>query len=155
MRVEWLVPCRYAELSSDGTLAIVGAGQDIYFVPDEALPATLGTFLAVRIVGTESEWIDGQEHLFALKVIHPSDLEEEELLEISLSADEFSPLKLPGYEVPMLIPVIVQFEARTHGDHSLHAFVDGDRLGHVVNISIRPPLETSADDDASGSDADA
>jgi hypothetical protein len=76
------------------------------------------------------------------------------LLEVPLKAEEFSPLKLPGYEVPFLIPTIVQFEARAHGDHAIQALVDGQRLGHVVNMSIRPPLDGNGegDDDAAAAD---
>jgi hypothetical protein len=136
---------RYAEMAGDGTLSMLGVGQDIYFVPDEALPATMGTFLAVRIAGGEDEWIGAQEHRFALKVIHPEDLSEEDLLEIPLKVDEFSPLKLPGHEVVMTIPVIVQFEARGYGEHSIQAFIDDVRSDAVVNISIRqPPSRTSS-----------
>ena len=141
VRVEWLLACGYAEMAGDGTLSILGAGQDIYFVPDEALPATPGTFLAVRIAGGEDEWIGGQEHRFALKVVHPDDLSEEDLLEVPLQVDEFPPLKLPGDEVVMTIPVVVQFEARSHGEHGIQAFIDDVRSDAVVNISIRQPAE--------------
>lgn len=145
MRVDWLVPCRYAEQAGDGTLAMVGAGMDIFFVPEENLPATLSLFLGTRLCGTEDELADEQRHTFAFKLLRPADIEEEDLLSIEFGLGELPALRLPGHEVGIVLPIIVQWEAQSYGEHGFQVFLDGERERNPVNISVRIPAEPGED----------
>jgi hypothetical protein len=56
MRIDWLVPARYAELSEAGTMNILGGGIDTLVVPQTPVASRLEVFIAMRIAGLAQEW---------------------------------------------------------------------------------------------------
>ena len=75
MEVAWVLPCRFAEATPDGTATIVGAGLDSMWVPE--VPADVGVFLMMRIAGPQYEFQD--QHTVAVKLIDP-EREEQDVL---------------------------------------------------------------------------
>jgi hypothetical protein len=132
VRVDWVVPCRYAETPGDGTATILGGGTDTFWVAE--LPAEIAIFLAMRVAGTEDEWRD-ETHSLSIKLVRP-DLAEEVTLSGDLRIEQFSPLKQPGWEAGMLIPALQRWIAREYGLYTLEVFID-DRRQKSVPISIR------------------
>lgn len=137
LRLDWVVPCRYAEVGGDGTMSILGAGLDTFWVEEEQLPAPLGVFLATRVAGSEDEW--STPHPLSMRLLRP-DLEEEVLLEIPLQMDELPPLKQPGHEAGVVLPLLMQWTAHSHGLYSFELLLDAVRAKSVP-INVRPPSE--------------
>lgn len=133
MRVDWVVPCRYCEIAGDGTMSVLGAGLDSYWLPDEQLPTAMGVFLATRVAGPEEEW--ATPTAFAVRLVRP-DLEQEDMLEIPLQMPAMPPLKQPGHEAGMLLPLLMQWEAQEHGLYSFDLLLNGVRE-RSVPINIR------------------
>jgi Family of unknown function (DUF6941) len=139
VRLDWVIPCRYAELAGDGTMSVLGAGLDTFWVPEEQLPAPLGIFIATRVAGGEDEWLT--PHAFAVRLVSP-DLAQEDLLEIELGMDEMPPLKQPGHEAGTLLPLLMQWEANDFGLYSFDLLLDGNREKSVpVNVRRQSELE--------------
>jgi hypothetical protein len=108
-RVDWAIPCRYAE-ENGGLATIVGAGIDRLYVSE--LPGEVGVLIALRIVLREDEL--GHEHEIAFTLYDPT-MAVVAHLEGHFSA-EAHPAKEPGWETGMIAPT---------------AQLRSDRLRHV------------------------
>jgi hypothetical protein len=64
MRVDWAIPCRYAEVD-DGLATIVGAQVDAVRVAD--FPARVGTWLALRLVFGDDEAASAHDVTFSVR----------------------------------------------------------------------------------------
>lgn len=120
MRVDWLIPCRYAEPQGDGTMSIIGAGVDQFWLDETKLPAQIGLFLALRIVGTEEDV--GVPHVLTIGLRRPSG-EREGLVQadFQLEGDRVA----PGTAVGILVRIVVGLSISEFGLHELEVAIDG------------------------------
>lgn len=135
MKVDWAVPCRYAETPGDGTATMLGAGIDSMWLDE--IPAEVGFFLMLRITGADYEF--ESEIKLEVRLVAP-DQDESTILKMGLSMSEMPPLKLPGMDPAMLLPTVMAWEATDYGLHTLDVFIDEHRQ-RTVAIYIRPASE--------------
>jgi hypothetical protein len=147
LRLDWVVPCRYAESPGDGTLTILGGGTDTFWIEDEALPLPFAVFLAMRVVGPEDEWTGDEEYTLSVRLVRP-DVEEESLIgPFPLRMEQIPPLKEPGAEAGMVIPAAMTWEAREFGLYTLEVYI-GERRQKSVAISVRRSSELTQSDES-------
>ena len=132
MRVDWAIPCRYAEING-GLATIVGAQVDAVRVSE--FPARVGTWLAMRLVFGDEETSAGHE--VRLKILDPQ-LGESGETQTSLTLGPPNPQKAPGWEGSHLMATFVQFDAESDGTHTFEVYVDG-RHQATLPFSIRGP----------------
>jgi hypothetical protein len=136
LRLDWVVPCRYAEAPGDGTATILGGGTDTFWVVE--LPVDIVLFLAIRVVDPEDEWRD-EQHTFSIKLVRP-DRAEEVMLSGPLHTEELPALRQPGWETGMLIPALQRWHAEEFGLYTLELYID-DRRHKSVAIRVRHASE--------------
>jgi len=137
MRVDWAIPCKYAEVN--GTLAtIVGAQVDSVRVAE--FPVRLSTFVALRLVFDDSEAADQHEVLF--KMLDPL-LEQigERRTTVVLGAP--NPEKQPGWEAHHMMAFNLQFEATQPGTHTFEVYVN-ERHQRTLPFSVRAVVDQLA-----------
>ena len=132
MRVDWAIPCRYAEVNG-GLATVVGAQVDAVRVAE--FPARVGTWLAVRLVFGDDE--AGAAHDVTMKILDPQ-LGEIAETHTNLTLGPPNPEKAPGWEGSHLMATFVQFDAESDGTHTFELYVDG-RHQQTLPFSIRGP----------------
>lgn len=115
-------------------MTIVGGGINTFWVSEEDMPAQIAFFVGLRIVGGEDEWKDAHE--FGINLLRP-DLEEEEMLSVSLEMPELPPLKQPGREAGIMLNPVVQWIAHDYGLFSLQLLLDRHRE-QAIPVDVRP-----------------
>jgi hypothetical protein len=130
MRVDWAIPCRYAEVNG-GLATVVGAQVDAVRVAQ--FPARVGTWLALRLVFGDEE--ASSEHDVTLKILDPQ-LGEIGETHTNLTLGPPNPEKAPGWEGSHLMATFVQFDAGSEGTHTFELYVDG-RHQQTLPFSIR------------------
>jgi hypothetical protein len=120
VRIDWAVACRYVEVSG-GTATIVGAGIDTYTL--QSFPADLQVNMAVRIAAQDDELGSEHQHAFGVKVLDPA---MEPISELRTPfTSEANPLKRPGWEGGMILPVVQVFRPEAPGVYTIELSVDG------------------------------
>jgi hypothetical protein len=137
MRIDWLIPARYAELSGDGTMSILGGGVDTLLVPASALPGRLGIFLAMRVVGPAFEWRD-TDHSHSV-VVTDADGGEQLLFEDQLAIAEAAAVADPSREIGMLLPSPCRWRASAPGRYTFTVFVHREVDRSVVITVVTSP----------------
>jgi hypothetical protein len=132
VRVDWAIPCRYAEVNG-GLATIVGAQVDAARVGQ--FPARVGTWLACRFVFSDDEL--GSPHEIVLRILD-ADLTEIDENRTELTLGPPNPQKAPGWEGSHLMATFVQFDARSGGTHTFEVYVDGKHQ-QTLPFSIRGP----------------
>lgn len=127
MKIAWLVPCRYAEPHSDGTMSIVGAGIDTFWLPEANLPAQVGFMLAVRVVGTDDEGLL-DPHTLTIGLRRPTG-EREEIVRADFQLD--SDRTIEGTPPGILVRIVVAISISEFGLHQLEVAVDGRDAQHI------------------------
>ncbi len=122
-------------------MSILGAGLDTFWVTEDQMPSDMAVFLATRVAGGEDEW--SSPHTFAVRLVRP-DLEEEAVLQATLEMPNLPPLKQPGHEAGMLLPLVMQWRAQDYGLHSFDLFLDGTRE-RSAPINVRPQTDLAGD----------
>ena len=118
MRIDWLIPCRYAELA-DGLATIVGAGADVVHV--SGLPAQAGVSAVVRIAGVaEPE----TEYQLTAQVLGPDFEPAGDALHLALRLGDRSPYNPDGWEDHVMLPLAVPFTAEEAGAHTLEVRIE-------------------------------
>lgn len=137
LRLDWAVPCRYAEASVDGSATIIGGGIDSFWPPE--VPIDIGLFLMLRIAGPPDEF--EEEHQLEIRLVTP-ERDEQQILQAGFQAPSGvrNPLAVPGMEGGTLVPAGVAFRAEQYGFHTLEVYLDGQRL-RSIPITIRPQTE--------------
>lgn len=136
LRLDWAVPCRYAEAASDATATIIGGGIDSFWTE---VPGDIAVFLMLRVVGPPDEFED--QHELEIRLVTPR-RDEHQVLAGNFVAEPGSrnPLAVPGMEGGSLIPVGVAFTAEEHGLYTLEIYLDTQRL-RSIPIAVRSPEE--------------
>lgn len=135
MRVDWALPCRYAEATADGTATIVGAGLDSLRLIE--VPADVGTFLMLRLAAPPDEFDD--EHQLAVRLIDP-ERDERDVLTVGFGPVPRPPLLHRGLEAGLLIPAAVGWQAGHFGLYTFEVYVDNRRQRSVA-ILVRDTRE--------------
>jgi hypothetical protein len=134
MRVAWAIPCRYVEVQPQGGATLVGAGADVYWVPE--IPAPVQMLFAVRFVGDPSELDGTAEHRIACRLFDPDGKA------LGEQGGQFTgdvTMAVPGYLAELTIPMAVVIDARQFGTHHVEFEIDGDSLRVPVHIVQGPP----------------
>ena len=121
MRVQWAVLARFAEVQN-GSLNVMGAGVDTFFVPD--VPATIQAFVAVQFRLLEPELDDPPAAHFIVKDGRLDQVGEAITFQppSGLSPSEHHP---PGWEVGIPIAGPFQGEVDDEGTYSLDIEIGG------------------------------
>jgi hypothetical protein len=134
LRIEYAIPCRYAEAAGNlGT--IVGAGIDTWHVAE--LPARVGLMVAVRAVGPPNE-VAAETHSLHCHIEAPdgSRVGDELDSEIQVEAPNVNQDWLLG----AFIPVGAQWEAEVEGTYTIHVAVDGSDFPLPMHV-VQAPSE--------------
>jgi hypothetical protein len=135
VRVDWAIPCRYAEVQQGAGATIVGAGADVAIVPDP--PAVVQLLFAVRYVGPPDE-LDGEtEHPVACRIFNPKGDRIGEQRG-GLRA-EGTPL-VAGYATELIVPTTIVLEAQEHGTYAFEFSIDDHEIQVPIHI-IEPPQQ--------------
>jgi hypothetical protein len=137
MRVDWAIPCKYAEVN--GTLAtIVGAQVDSVRVAE--FPVTLSTWVALRLVFDDHEAADSHEVMF--RMLDPL-LEQigERRATVNLGAP--NPEKQPGWEAHHLTAFNLHFQATQPGTHTFEVYLN-ERHQRTLPFSVRAVVDQLA-----------
>ena len=117
MRIDWVIPCRYAEAGPNGA-TIVGGGIDLLQVPQ--FPTTISLMIAARFVGAESEMT--HEHVLSM-TLRDDQLGEMGTGEVSFTPG-LNPLRAEGWEQGHFIAGIHQFTVERPGAYTLDMRLD-------------------------------
>lgn len=134
MRVDWIVPARYAEIASDGTMSILGAGIDTLFIAAGDLPARCEMFLALRVAAADDEW-GAEDHVLVTTLVDPSGTRQADKPH-RLSATSELPHRQRGMEVGFLLASAQNWVAVEHGLYTFEVSIDG-RPQRSIPIAVR------------------
>lgn len=118
MHIDWVIPCRYAEVH-DNLGTIVGAGIDRYWWPE--LPAQMQVVLALRFSGLPEE-IPGEHDL--VNIVRGPGGEEIARAEGRLAFGELQGDARPDYLQGIQLQSVVIFEATEEGTYSVEFELD-------------------------------
>ena len=125
MRVDWLIPAEYVSMSN-GAATIVGGGFDTVVIDNFPGPVVIN--LAFRASGLP----DTGNHELKVQVHNPSMEDALEPLTFPFQL-QAPPGARPGWEVNVMAPLQVIFEATVEGPSTIPATVDG---GNSTSISL-------------------
>jgi hypothetical protein len=141
VRVDWAIPCRYAEVQPGRGATIIGAGTDVVIAPH--IPAPMQVLFAVRFVGEANE-LDGEmSHPVVCRIFAPSgDPIGEQTAGLTVDAQQI----VPGYLADVTIPMGIVIETQTYGTYHVEFEIDGHSQRvpiHVINPADRAGLGPS------------
>lgn len=128
MRIEWVIPCRYAEIN-DGLATIVGAGADVVHVAE--LPTPAGVNAVARIAGVAEPEV---EYSVSAQVLGPDFEPAGEAIQIVMKMGERSPFNPDGWEDHVILPLSVPFVAETEGPYTFEVRID--ERSHAVPLHV-------------------
>lgn len=136
MRVDWAIPCRYAEVH-DNLFTIIGGGIDHMWVL--ALPSPITVVLAARLIFLPDEATTEQAHKFRVAALAPGgntlNAVEGELNIGSPTGAQPDENEFQGAHVP----IAIQFPAEIEGRYQLEVTVDGASTVSVPLHIVRAP----------------
>ena len=133
MNIDWVIPCRYAEVH-DNLATIVGGGVDTYWQPE--LPARIQVFLAIRLLATPEELAAAEPHTAVNRIRNPEgDVLEEVRGEIVMSGTAARPDWLVG----KTIPALAVFEADDEGTYTIEIEVDDASSSLPIHVVLGTP----------------
>lgn len=131
MRIAWLVPARYAEVSGDGTMSILGGGVDTLVLTAPVDPPILTVTLALRVVGSAREWL--AEHDLSVTVRDEAGTTRS-VYKQRLRIVEAPDIE-PGREIGMLVPATCRWRPGDRYQFTFTVSIDGDEHA-VADIAI-------------------
>jgi hypothetical protein len=134
VRLDWAIPCRYAEATWEGTATLVGAGVDSIWT--SSLPWRAMLFLVLRFAGAEDEL--EEETSFEVRVVDPA--AREQLAATAFLPRASLPLRLPGSEIGILVAREIGWDATEYGLYTLEVYLSGRRR-RSVGLAVRPASE--------------
>lgn len=136
MRIDWAIPCRYAEVN--GNLAtIVGAGIDHTYAP--TFPAPVRVVMAVRIVALPDEF--GGDPPPTLRCV-ARDEEGTELANVggALTVERPEGVR-PDWLVGLHVPLLVQFLAPAEGTYTIEVSIAASTYPVPMHVVSTPPQQ--------------
>jgi len=139
VRVDWAIPCRYAEIQPGGA-TIVGAGADVVVVP--AVPAPVQILFTVRFIGAPEE-LDGETpHPTAVRLFDPDgEALGEQVGQIVSDVKQL----VPGYVADVTIPMGVVIDAQRVGTYAVEFEIDGDSKRVPVHVMEAAEAQAQGD----------
>jgi hypothetical protein len=133
MQIDWLIPSRYAEVSGDGTVSVLGGGVDTLLVSPLKLPTQLGIFLAMRVAAPAYEWCE-EGHVLSISITDPGN---EELIEVEvpLAIPEAAAVTDSSRELGMLLPSPCRFQATGFGRYAFTVCLNGG-IQRIVYLQV-------------------
>jgi hypothetical protein len=125
VRVDWLIPAEFVSITN-GAVTIVGGGFDTMFLQE--FPGSVAINLACRASGLP----DSGTHDLQVQIHNPDMEDALEPLAIPFQLVA-PPGARPGWDVTVMAPLQVIFEATVEGPYTITATVDG---GNSTSISI-------------------
>ncbi|MCU1676635.1 MAG: hypothetical protein JWM93_1393 [Frankiales bacterium] len=119
MRITWAIPCKFAEVVN-GQATIVGAGANLFVVPQAAFPIGMGVTVVLSIAAGDGE-IEG--HLRG-QILGPDMAPIGDALDVPGFGFPPGPNKPDGWENTVMIPIIMQWEAAEFGTYTLTFSID-------------------------------
>jgi hypothetical protein len=135
MRIDWALPCRYAETREDGTATLVGATLDSIWLPD--LPGEVDVHLVVRVAAPPDEF--EEPHRLEVRVVTP-DRSEQQGLQVEFGPLDRPALLHPGMEGGLTVVTQLGWQAEEYGLSTLELYLDGQRQ-RSIPILVRDPAE--------------
>jgi hypothetical protein len=134
MKIDWVVPCRFAEAHADGTMTITGAGIDSFWLPEDALRSDIGLFLAMRLVGEPSEFVH-KEHRLSIRLAREGAEEQHEVAGARFRVTE-PPAGGDDVEIGLLAPIFVGWRPAAFATYILEILLD-DVLQKQTRLHVR------------------
>ncbi|MGN6371525.1 MAG: hypothetical protein ACTHM1_00820 [Solirubrobacteraceae bacterium] len=132
MKVDWAIPCRFAEVHQGGA-TIVGAGCDV--VPVQGTPTPIQVLFAVRYVGAPDELDGATEHAIGCRIFNPAgEKVGEQAGEIKAKVDQL----VPGYVADVTIPTGLVIEAQEFGTYGIEFWIDDHSLRVPIHVIQTP-----------------
>jgi hypothetical protein len=135
MRIDWALPCRYAEASEDGTATLVGAALDSIWLPE--LPGEVDLYLMLRVAAPPDEF--DEPHTLEVRVVMP-DRSEQQAIQVEFGPLERPALLHPGMEGGLSVPAALGWQAEAYGLYTLELYLDEQRQRSIA-ILVRDPAE--------------
>jgi hypothetical protein len=135
MRIDWALPCRYAETLEDGTATLIGATLDSIWLPE--LPGDVDVYLVVRVAAPPDEF--EEQHRLEVRVVAP-DRSEQQAMQIEFGPLERPALLHPGMEGGLSVVAQLGWPAEEYGLWTLELYLDGQRQ-RSIPILARDPAE--------------
>ena len=129
MRVQWATLARYAEAEESGLMTIVGAGTELFGLPN--LPSRLTTCLALQLRFPEAE--ADHEHRVTFTVRDPNLQPVGRPVEIPF-APALNPMHTAGWEALFSIGGAISFTVDVAGTYSIGVDLTG---AHAAEIPFR------------------
>jgi hypothetical protein len=133
LRVDWAIPCRYAEVH-DNLATIVGGGIDHLWLP--ALPSPVQVILAIRLVFLPDELDSDDPHRLRVSALDPQG---QKLSEVEGDLNVAGPVASGEWLQGLHIPMAIQFMAEEPGTHQLEITVDGQTVAVPINVALGLP----------------
>jgi hypothetical protein len=135
MRIDWALPCRYAEASEDGTATLVGAALDSIWLSE--LPGDVDLYLMLRVAAPPDEF--DEPHTLEVRVVMP-DRSEQQAIQVEFGPLERPALLHPGMEGGLSVPAGLGWQADAYGLYTLELYLDEQRQ-RSIPILVRDPAE--------------
>lgn len=137
MNIDWVIPCRYAEVH-DNLGTIVGAGIDTWWVPQ--LPAVIQVAVAVRLLAMADELGEDHEHTVRNIISGPSG---QVLSDLGSSFAAAGPEVRTEWLNGLMLMTMIQFEAAEEGTYTFEHVVDESSKSIPLHIALGPPPGTA------------
>ena len=139
IRIEWAIPCRYAEKGERGA-TIVGAGSSVAHVP--AFPAALAVQVYAMLVASDA---DAEDPIRMAATMHGPDMEPVgESIEVVLTMGERNPMLPEGWEQRADVIFQVAHAAPATGVYTLVLAMDGaENRGASVPLLVLDAGDTA------------
>ena len=134
MNIDWIIPCRFAEVH-DNLATIVGAGIDTFWLP--SLPAPVQVGVAVRLLATADELGPDHHHTVRNIVRGPDGSPLSDLIETfkAGSLEEIANAR-PEWLNGIALVLMIMFDAAEAGTYTFEHIVDDSSKSiplHVVH----------------------
>ena len=136
MNVDWLMACRFAEATSDGSANLIGACIDTFWVNE--FPAQPSFFIAMRVVAADEEL--EQTHKLGIKLSNPTGTEMGEMA-IDFPLPARSPISIPELEVGTIFCIGQQFAAEEEGIYRFDVSLDSQPVRQLLVTVRLPPVD--------------
>lgn len=136
MRIEYVIPCRYAEVH-DNTAFISGGGIDTTWVAE--LPTLMQAFFVVRLLVTPDEMGGaGGTHTLHAHIEGPSGERVGESLDVDVTPPagaQYSHEWLSN----LMLPLLLSWPAEQPGTYTVHVRVDTAEYPVPMHLTTGPP----------------
>jgi hypothetical protein len=135
MRLDWAIPCASARIEESGRVsAIEDFGFDTLWV--DPFPSEVQFIVVIRAAGLPSDFLDEANRTIETHLLGPG-------MDALVSIDFELPTAVPGpgymegWELNVMVPLVIQFTPRAEGTHMLELYVRGRVQPCSIPLQIR------------------